>query len=710
MVKSVPLILQMENSECGAASLSMILRYFGRNISLEQMRVDCGVSRNGVTAKGIVAAAKKYDLKCQAYKAEPEGLKKLPMPAIIHWNMDHFVVLRGHRFNYWYLNDPAVGKIRISDREFSRNFTGIILTFEKGENFRSEHNTNKVGFTAFTLRKCLFEIMFVSFVYMIISAFSMMLPMFNSVYIDDFILSGDNDNFSIFITAILSVVILSLIGSILCRWLSEYEERRINALLSTGFMEKIFTLPMNFFNQRTAGELTNRQLGSFEAARLVCNYLMPYIFQVLLVILYLSAAFFLNVYIAFIGVIAIIANIIISLYSSRMIGGITAVEEKNKGLYQSSLSSAAEMIDTIKSCACENTMFSVLSGSAALSLDTKERADHINVIASSLFQTVNLFVLSSMMIMGIFEILNGSFYIGQAIGMIGLTTAFFVPVGTFINSIPTLFQLKNIAVRTDDTMYYAEENIFLDSEKEQVKETDGSITAENVYFSYIPGLSVVKNLNFKLEKGKSIAFTGSSGSGKSTAIKLIAGLYGESTGNIFYGNAKKSELSRDYFYSKIAVVNQSVKLYEGTVFDNITMWDKTIGYDEVVDACIKACINDDITARKDAYYEIISENGKNFSGGQIQRFEIARAILKKPEILILDEATSALDVAVEKEIMRNIRSMGITLVIAAHRLSTIKECDEILLFEDGEVKERGTYRELLDKNGAFRKLIKSEGE
>ena len=240
---------------------------------------------------------------------------------------------------------------------------------------------------------------------------------------------------------------------------------------------------------------------------------------------------------------------------------------------------------------------------------------------------------------------------------------------------------------------------------------DGSIKVDNVSFGYGGSDTyAIKNISFTLEKGKSIAFAGESGSGKSTMAKLVAGLYTENEGKIYYGSATKGELKKEYFYSKVAVVSQSVKLYEGTVFDNITMWDKSITYDDVVLACKKACIHNEIVMRNGAYYEKITEGGKNFSGGQRQRFEIARAIVRKPEMLILDEATSALDAQTEKKIMENITSLGITLIIIAHRLSTIRNCDEILVFRDGEITERGNHNTLIEQKGFYYELVSDVGE
>lgn len=709
----VPLVLQMENAECGAASLAMVLRYFGKkSISLEQLRVDCNVSRDGVTAKGIKSAAEKNGLVCRAFKATPESVKGVALPAIVHWNMGHFTVLCGYGKNCFYISDPAIGRYKVSCDEFDRSFTGVVLTFEKSEAFIPDKN--KSGYMGFTLRSIkpfVPKLIFISFALMVVTVLSMLLPFFNSVYIDNILLTGNTDSFIVVVFSMAMVILLSFISASLAAKVSCETEGLINISLSVGFMEKIFKLPIVFFNQRTPGELANRQLGSFEIAQLAVNCITPVLFQSVLIIVYCIAAFVFNIYVALIGAAAIILNVVTTVYASEKINGLSAVSRKNTGFYQSSLASSVDMIETIKSCSCEGAVFARLTGTAALNIEAREKTDKLNIYLSSIFHFISLLVSALLLVVGVYEILDGKFSVGTAVGVLGMVSAFLTPLGSVINSISNIFNLKCIAERTDDTMKYSDEDIFLSDEKEQTKAMDGSIRADKVCFGYTgSGNYAVKNVSFALKKGNSIAFAGDSGSGKSTMAKLIAGLYNENEGHIYYGKADKRELKRDYFYSKLAVVGQSVKLYEGTVFDNIVMWDKSITYDEVVIACKKACIHNDIVMRKGAYYEKITEGGKNFSGGQRQRLEIARALVRKPDILILDEAASALDAETEKAVMENIKSLGITLIIIAHRLSTIRSCDEILVFKDGEVIERGSHNTLKEQKGFYYKLASDIGE
>lgn len=710
---NVPMVLQMENVECGAASLSMVLKYFGNmEISLEQLRVDCNVTRDGVNAKGIKRAAIKNGLKCSAFKATPQNITNVSLPAILHWNMGHFVVLTGFGKNCFYINDPALGKITVDYDQFDRSFTGIVLCFEKGENFKENKVEKKHrGFTVTRVKPFMPWLVFISFLIMIVTFLNMLMPFFSSAYIDYLLLEGNISVFKTVILSIITVILFSFFASVLYTELTQIIERKINISLSVGFMSKILKLPVVFFAQRTPGELANRQLGSFESASMVCKYIAPVIFQVVLIAVYCIAAFIFDIYTALIGVFAIVFNILIAFLESKEMTSISALNKKNSGLYQASVASSVDMIETIKSCACEKPMFSRIAGSGAQCVQTETAREKLKIYSSSAFYFINNMVSALILISGVYEILDGRLSVGIVVGILGMASAFLIPIGSFINSISAIFQLKSTADRTDDTMKYAEDDIFLNDEGEQLHTMDGSIRYDDVSFSYGNNNTyALKNISFELNKGGSVAFVGGSGSGKSTAAKLVAGLYNESLGNIYYGSAKKNELKKSYFYSKLAVVSQNVKMYEGTIFDNVTMWDSDIAYEQVVLACKVACIHQEIVKRPSAYYEYITEGGKNFSGGQRQRLEIARAIVRNPQILILDEATSALDAQTERIVMENIKALGITLIIIAHRLSTIRDCDEILVFKEGEVVERGNHNSLYAQKGMYYELVADKGE
>jgi ABC-type bacteriocin/lantibiotic exporter with double-glycine peptidase domain len=567
------------------------------------------------------------------------------------------------------------------------------------------------GFTINSIRPYLGAMVFTSFVLVIVTLIDMILPFFESAYIDKIVLTGNTYDFTVLIASMVVIAVIGFLAGIVSRKMKYDIQRHINTRLSLGFMEKIMRLPIVFFSQRTPAELANRQLGSFEIATLAMEYITPLFFQAVLIVVYCVAAFVFNIWVALIGISAILLNVFTAYFASEKMSTLSSISRKNRGLYQASLASCVEMMDTIKSCSCEDAMFSRITGTSALNIDARLKTENIGIYSSAMFYFINMMVSVFILAVGAYEVLDGEFTVGTAIGVLGMVSAFLTPVGTFISSISAMLNLKSIAERTDDTMKYRDETIFLDDTGTQTKQMDGSVTAENVSFKY-GGASdyAVCNISFELKKGQSIAFAGDSGSGKSTVAKLVAGLYSEGEGNIYYGKGVKAEYKKAYFYSKVAVVSQSIKLYEGTIFDNITMWDNDVTYDEVVLACKKACIHTDIVSRKNAYYEKLTEGGKNLSGGQRQRLEIARALVKKPDILILDEATAALDAESEKIVMDNIRSLGITLIIIAHRLSTIKNCDEILVFKQGEIAERGNHESLVKQKGFYYSLVSDGGE
>ncbi len=710
MIKNVPLILQMENAECGAAALAMVMRYFGKNnLSLEQLRLDCHVSRDGVTARGIKDAAQKYGLKCTIFKAEPKALKKISLPVIIHWNMNHFVVLTRISGNNYYINDPAYGKKRIVYDEFNTSFTGIIMSFEKTKAFKADFKKQKNNFTLNKVKPFFWGLFLISFFSAIVTLMNLILPYFNSSYIDNILIEANTSSFKTFVFAFTLIVFFRFFAMVIYEKISFETEKNMNINLSVGFMQKIFELPITFFMQRTPGELANRQLGNFETAQLVCNSLSSVFCQLVLIVIYGFIVFKYNILIGLVGIAAVLLNVIISFFASKNMGNVSASEKKNRGLYYGAIASVIDMIDTIKSCACEDALFQRLMGTAAITIQPRITREKLKLYSSALFETVNFSVSVSIIIIGISLVINNDITVGKTVGFLGVFSAFLVPIGNFIKSVSSIYDFKSIAERTNDTMKYRSENIFLPKNKNSDKIMGNDIDVQNVSFAYGGSTkNAISNISFKIKTGESIAFTGASGSGKSTVAKLISGLYTETEGYIYYGNALKKDIHKKDFYSKIAIVSQNIKIYAGTVLENITMWDKSIEYEDVVKACRTACIHDDIISRTNAYYEKITEDGTNFSSGQKQRFEIARALVRKPEILILDEATSALDANTEKTVMNNISSLGITLIIIAHRLNTVRNCNNIIVFQNGEIIQQGTHEELLKQNGLYTQLVSEE--
>ena len=375
-------------------------------------------------------------------------------------------------------------------------------------------------------------------------------------------------------------------------------------------------------------------------------------------------------------------------------------------MLRSSVTSAVDMAETIKACGCEDVIFERLTGAGAKNYRVCSNMERLSNWSGAFFTLTNQLVNALLLIFGMTQVISGNFTVGLVVALEGLMAAFLAPLGNLARTSVNMRTLKGSADAANDAMNYGKETAFLEELEQQTDEIHGDVVAEGVSFQYgIYDLPVLSEISFTLEKGKSIALVGGSGCGKSTMAKLIAGLYTPSKGKIYYLGQEIDRFSKEYFYEKIAIVDQHISLFSGTVLDNITLFDNRISYEDAVEAARLACIHDEILLRKDGYLSVVEEQGKNFSGGQRQRIEIARALAKKPNILILDEATSALDAAVEEQIMENIRKQHITLIIVAHRLSTIRDCDEIAVMQDGKICERGTHHTLIEQNGVYRTLV-----
>lgn len=710
-VKKVRPILQMEATECGAASLAMILNYYGKSVTLEQLRCECGVSRNGVNAKNLVKAARHHGMETKALRVSVDGAKKLKTPTIIHWNMDHFLVLCGFDKKHAIIADPAFGIRKVSMEEFSRSFTGIAIEmtpsdcFEKnsGKSLSEDYIRSCVqSFIPYTLYFILLEIC------VIIGSSAVMF--LNSIFIDRILISGNIQNLATILrvllcTGIITVAAIALNENILYRL-----GKQLNMRINFGFIRRMLRLPIEFFAQRNEGDLANRQNANMCMGLQICRMLSPIPGYVIRIGVYLAITIILDVRIAIVGIITAAANIATVIMSAKKREDHMNSYSRDMGKLQGDISRTIDIIETIKSCGAEDAMFTRLSASGTHAVNTKTKIDKTGVYTNSLFSFLNIFCSGAVITVGVWEILSGSISTGVLIATQSIITAMLEPVGNIAYAGIDMQMLKGQISRTNDVMHYDEDNKFLDEKSIQEKSMDGDVVLNDVSFGYAPlDTPLISGLELSIKKGGSIAITGGSGSGKSTVAKLVSGLFKEDGGEVSFGDASRTEINKYYFYSKVAVVSQNIRLFEGSIFDNITMWDDSIAYDDVVAAAKAACIHDDIISRKDGYREYVAENGTNFSGGQRQRIEIARALVKKPSILIMDEATSALDADTEEKIMENIKALGVTRIIVAHRLSTIMDSDTIIVMEKGQIIERGTHEELINKNGAYSALVRSVG-
>ncbi|MBQ4486963.1 MAG: NHLP family bacteriocin export ABC transporter peptidase/permease/ATPase subunit [Oscillospiraceae bacterium] len=712
-VAKVPVVMQMENLECGAACLTMVLSFYGKWLPLERVRTDCGVSRDGSNAKNIILAARSYGFRAMGYKYELEQLREnATFPCIIHWEFNHFVVLCGFRGNKAYINDPARGSLRLSMEELDRGFTGICLEFCPDEGFVPEgRQVSMTSHAKKRLKGMAAPVAFVVFTITVGNLAGIIRSGFARVFMDQ-LLTGQDPSWLIPFT-----IGLGALGAvqIILAWLQAVYSLRINGKMavvgSAEFMWKVLRLPLEFFSQRMAGDIKQRMETNASISGELVNTIAPLFIRTVLMIFYLAVMFRYSVLLTFVGLLSIAADVLVSQIVTAKRVNITRVILRDKGKLNSATMSGIEMIETIKASGAENGFFEKWAGYQA-GVNTGQvryarMIQYFRLIPSAVSKLVNTLVL----ILGVFLTMRGEFTVGMILAFQGFLSAFTEPANELIGAGETIQELRTDIERVEDVMRYpvdCELTTHISGEK-TVSKLSGSVTMRDVTFGYAK-LSdpLIEHFDLDLAPGSRVAFVGASGCGKSTLANLISGLYKPWSGEILFDGIPISDIDRAVFTGSVAVVDQDIILFEDTIANNIKMWDSSIEDFEMIMAARDAHIHEDIMQREGGYRYRLTEGGKDLSGGQRQRLEIARVLAQDPTVIILDEATSALDARTEQEVMTSIKDRGATCIVIAHRLSTIRDCDEIIVLDKGKVAERGTHRELMAKNGMYARLVVSE--
>ena len=715
-IAKVPVVMQLEALECGAACLAMVMAYYSKWVPLEEVRLSCGVSRDGTSAKNIYIAAKHYGFDVKAYKMSPSALKKEgKFPCIIHWNMNHFVVLKGFRGKYAYLNDPAKGVVKVTMEEFDQSFTGIVIVPVPSSEFEaSGKRKSTIEFARKRLIGAGAAVVFVMLATVISYLFGIINSVTSRIFLDR-LLTGKNPEW--LYPFIVFLFILAIIQVIVAGVQAIYSLKingKMSVVGSTSYMWKVLHLPMEFFSQRLSGDIQSRiTLNSTVAGSLV-NTFAPLILNSIMMVFYLVLMLRQSVLLTLIGLSAMILNTFLSRLIAKKNMNIARVQMRDNGILEATTVAGIDMVETIKASGAETGFFQKWAGHQAAvnasNVQSVKLSQTIGIIPAFLSSIANYAVL----ILGVWLTMEGQFSLGGVMMFQGFLGSFMTPAMTLVSAGQTIQEMRTQMERIEDVMEYPSDISVKETPREllndnSIDKLSGDIEINNLTFGYSK-LSdpIIKDFSLSIKQGQKIALVGSTGCGKSTISKLISGMYQPWEGEILFDGKDRSEYPREVMVGSVAVVDQDIILYEDSIENNIKMWDNTIMDFEVIMAAKDAQIHDDIVKMKDGYKHKVLSSGRNLSGGQRQRLEIARVLAQDPTIIILDEATSALDAKTEYKVMNAIVERGVTCIVISHRLSTIRDCDEIIVLDKGEVIERGTHDELVKLGGAYLELVQNE--
>ena len=745
-VKKTPTVIQMEAVECGAASLGIILGYYGKNIPLAELRYECGVSRDGSNAANLIKAAKKYGMEAKGLilrEGMPiEKMLQIGMPLILFWKMSHFLVLEGVKGNKFYINDPAYGPRRITRNEFNANFSKVFLKLLPGDNFTKSRKVDNVFSSLLKrIKNNRKNIIFAFLISTSLIVPGVVIPGINKVFIDDYMMKGETTYFNAIVTIIALFSLASLILTWILQTLLINLETKLLVNSSYEFMRHILKLPMRFFSQRSIGDVVSRLQSNASIANMVSHRLASNMFNLLQVVFYMAIMFLYNVKLTFIMIFFAIINILVYQATKRMKrdAGFRVMDASAKMMGTTMV--GLNTIESLKASGIEGDFFNRWSGYQAKFINTYQQQSVLNMLSDSIPFLSTQLSTAFMLGIGAFLIIHGELSVGGLVGFSLLAVQFNRPINGIVEFGNQLQQIAVDFKRLDDVLDYPIDYKYklqyeevtnkndnaLGQRSKQIKETiqiksnkqdnnldsgfklSGKLELKNITFGYSRlDPPFIENFNISLNPGDRVALVGTSGSGKSTIAKLISGLYQPWGGEILFDGNPVNKIYPALLANSISMVDQSPFFFKGTIRDNLTMWDHNVSDRLLKKVTLSAEIYNEIASRIGAFESSINEGGSNFSVGQLQRIEIARALINNPSILVLDEATSALDPIVEKKIYNNLWSNGCAFIVIAHRLSAVRDSDEIVVLENGKIVENGNHNQLVSRKGHYYELISSE--
>lgn len=707
----VPSILQMEAAECGPASLAMVLASHGAWVPLEDLRTACAVSRDGANARNLALAAQIYGLKVTANSYDVPDLENVTLPAILFWNFNHYVVLTGTRHDGLEINDPASGPRLVPWSEVDRSLTGVVLEFEPTDQFVPlGHKPSLIGTLAPLLKGMWDAIVLAILAGLLLLIPTILIPALVSIFTNTVVIGGNRE-------PAITILMWTVVSIVLSWWLVRLQRGVIarfnvafSARLGARIAEHVLRLPMGFYSQRSAGDLGQRTGLASTVASAFSLTITPALLAGVMAIVYMLVMIADNWILAAIGALAAVANILVVRSVQRQQRRVSQVTMRNQGGFVGTTLYALRSIETIKATGSEAQTLTNILGWHALLNNSRSRFSLSATITGAAPTLITSLASTALLLAGSVLVLQGQISLGQILGFQILLVGFLAAVSQIASvSASVATTVANID-RMNDILDY-EPVAAVEVNEVQPLPADPlpdsfSVDMSGVEFGYSEALApLLVDFHLRIEPGRSVALVGGSGSGKSTVARLVAGLATPWSGAITFNGRERQEWDQRVLASYLSMVSQSVTMFEGTVRENIAFFDDTMPLQDITDAARDAAIHEEIAARPGGYDALVEESGRNFSGGQIQRMDIARALATRPSLLILDEATSALDALVEAQIIERLKARGIGLLMIAHRLSTVRDADEIIVLDKGRIAERGAHDELMSLGGQYAALV-----
>lgn len=706
-----PTVLQMEVTECGPAALAIILAHFGRRVPLEELRAACGVSRDGSKASSIVRAARDYGLDAKGYRLELDEVLAGPFPVIAHWNFNHFLVVEGVSGGEVYLNDPAVGPRTVTNKEFGDSFTGVVLRFDPGPEFtRGGTAQGLIARLGHRLKGFGPAIGFVAWISLMLVIPGLVLPGATKTFVDDILVRQYEGWLSPLLVGLAAMFLLQILLSAVQELALMRIELRLSLEQSARFTWHVLRLPIEFFSQRFTGDLANRIEANDRVARLLardCGHAAATCFTASFLGIVML---FYDTTLASIAIGGAALNIAVLTIVRRALSDIVLRLQTEVGKMYAISVVGLQSIETLKSTGTEGDFFAKWTGNHARALNSEQRLAVYQQASNLVPPLVSSLTAAAVLGVGAMQVVDGTLSIGALVAFQSLLMSFSAPIAQMVGTASKVQQASADLARLDDVLQYRRDWRFSEAQPVPVETfAAGHLSLQGVSFGYNPlDPPLIEDFCLDVAPGQWVALVGASGSGKSTLGKLITGLYEPRGGEIRIDGHTLGEWGRDQLAHIVSSVDQDIRLFQGSLRDNVTLWDETVTHRTLLAAINDAGLTDVVKNLAGNLDGTIREGGRNLNGGQRQRIEIARALVQEPAVLVLDEATSALDPVSESRILNAVRRRGMTCILIAHRLSTIRDCDEIIVLERGRIAERGTHASMVGAGGPYSRLIKAE--